>query len=229
MTKLYKVLFISALAVLVIPIVVFGVSQGEEKPEPKKLTEIGTGEYVQTHVKELKEAKEEDKEDIRKDAIKKYEKVKEKVGEAENITEEKKTEILAKIDAQIASMNELKTQVQAAVTVEEVKAVMIQVKTRFKYSLGLVRQEIKGVHADKLNEIVGKLTNLHEKLTVKVAAMTAGEEKTSLELLLSKGESFIVNAKAKITSGDLEDAKEDLESAKETLKEVASKLTEYGG
>jgi hypothetical protein len=126
-------------------------------------------------------------------------------------------------------MNELKTQVQAAVTVEEVKAVMVQVKTRFKYSLGLVRQEIKGVHTDKLNEIVGKLTSLHEKLTAKVSAMADGEEKTSLDLLLSKAESFIANAKAKITAGNLEDAKEDLESAKETLKEVASKLTEYGG
>jgi hypothetical protein len=202
MTKLYKAFFFIALVALVAPLVAFGVSQGEDNEDkPKKGTEIGAGEYVENRVKELKEAKDEDKDEIRKDvltkvkerankaianAIKKYEKVKEKVREAENITEDKKTEIIAKIDAQIASMNELKTQVQAAVTVEEVKAVMVQVKTRFKYSLGLVRQEIKGVHTDKLNEIVGKLTSLHEKLTAKVSAMADGEEKTSLDILLSK-------------------------------------------
>jgi uncharacterized protein YqgV (UPF0045/DUF77 family) len=199
-----------------------------------------TSEYVKSRIEEMKEMKAAAKvtateavvervrarvEAMIQRAVQRYEKVQTQVRTAEGLTSEEKTAIEAKVTAQIEAMNTLRIQVQAADTAEELKNVMTQVKTRFKFSLGLMRQTVSGVFEDRLNVVLTKLTDVYTRLSEKVALLPVGDGKTELSALLAEAQASLSEAKVNIDADDLTSAKEDLLAARDNLHLVAEALT----
>jgi hypothetical protein len=198
-----------------------------------------TGDYVRNKIEEMKAlqeaqkaaAKEEVLEKVRKrvvamieNAVRRYEKVQTQVTNAEGLTEEEKTGIQEKITAQLEVMTNLKATVEEAETVAELKEAMTQVKSRFKLSLGLVRQAVSGVYGDRLDNILTKISGVYDKLNTKVEALADGEEKTELQALLSEAQVSLSGAKTYIDANDFIKAKGNLTNAHENLTEVADSL-----
>jgi hypothetical protein len=101
---------------------------------------------------------------------------------------------------------------------------MTKLKTRFKYSLGLVRQSIKGVYEDRLSNIAEKIQIPYEKILKQVELLSDSDEKDNLLTELSTANSLIVSAQSKIESGELDLAKADLISARAILVSVVTSL-----
>lgn len=156
-------------------------------------------------------------------AVRRYERVKTQVQNC-NLTDEEKTAILEKVEAQITAMNTLENQVKVAETAEEVKNVMTQLRTRFKYSLGVVRQAVKGVYEDRLTNVSEKINSVYEKIEARVEALPDGGEKDDLTALLSEAKVLIDSADAKLAEGDLVGAKEDYIDAHAVLHEIVETL-----
>ncbi|MDD3481127.1 MAG: hypothetical protein PHW75_02810 [Patescibacteria group bacterium] len=156
-------------------------------------------------------------------AVRRYERVKTQVQNC-NLTDEEKTQIVEKIDTQITAMNTLTNQVQVAQTADEVKNVMTQLKTRFKFSLGVVRQAVKGVYEDRLTNVSEKINAVYEKIEARVTALPEGDEKDDLVSLLSEAKILIESADAKLAASDLVGAKEDYVDAHAVLHEIVELL-----
>ncbi len=198
-----------------------------------------TGEYIKNRVRTLEnETEEGEKTRIREEvvarvknkaelaiqaAVNRYNKVKNQVQNS-NLTDEEKAAVGATIDAQVQALNTLKNEVQVAKSVEEVKNVMTKLKTRFKYSLGLVRQSIKGVYEDRLSNIAEKIQIPYEKILKQVELLSDSDEKDNLLTELSTANSLIVSAQSKIESGELDLAKADLISARAILVSAVTSL-----
>lgn len=198
-----------------------------------------TSDYVKARIQELKDAKDTAKAELSatlmaniqtrveamiQNAVRRYERVQTQIQNAEGLTDAEKAELQTKVTAQIEAMNTLRTQVQAATTTTELKNVMTQVKTRFKLSLGLMRQAVSGVFEDRLNTALTKLTDVYTRLDEKVTALPDGDEKTELSALLAEAQSLLSEAKVNIDGGELETAKENLMDARDNLHEVAEAL-----
>lgn len=157
-------------------------------------------------------------------AIRRYEQVQTQVKNAEGLTDAEKEAVQARIMTQIQAMNTIRTQLREADTVQEMKQVMAQVKTRFKFSLGEVRQAVKGVFKARLEKILTNLTTVYGKLETKVSALSDGDTKTELEALLAEAQASLTSAKTNIEAGELEAAKADLVNAHKVLVEVVGGL-----
>jgi hypothetical protein len=156
-------------------------------------------------------------------AVNRYNRVRTQVQNS-NLTDEEKSAINATLDAQIQALNTLRNEVQVAQDVDEVKNVMTKLKTQYKYSLGLVRQAIKGVYEDRLSNIAEKIQIPYEKLLERVGALQDSGVKTDLLSKLTAVNDLIVSAQDKIIAGELDSAKDDLASARTILVSVVTAL-----
>ncbi len=197
-----------------------------------------TGEYVKKRNREMENSTDTEKEKKRaeiaervqeksmhamQNAIKRYERVKTQVQNS-NLSETEKADIVAKLDTQISSMNALKIQIENAKTYDEVKNIMTQLKTRFKYSLGVVRQSIKGVFEDRLENILEKITTVYTRTSEKVDALPKSETKDDLSASLSQIQDLLVSAKTNIENNNPTQTKKDLTDARELLVNVVKSL-----
>jgi hypothetical protein len=211
---------------------------GEVIGEDGQVGEVveSTKEYIQKRVEEMKAMKEADRaaakeaslariktrvEAMIANAVRRYERVLTQVEKAEGLSEVEKAAVSEKISAQIDAMNTLQGQVAEATTVEELKSIMVQVKSKFKFSLGLVRQAISGVYEDRLGNVAEKLVNVYTKLFEKVSALSDGEEKEELSALLAETQTLLTEAEANIEAGEFVVAKDNLVKAHENLQDVA--------
>jgi hypothetical protein len=244
-----KYLIASVFVLALLPGIVLGVETtgNGEKNEPKKQeVRDETSEDLKVKIKEMKETKTALKEKLKSEilekvktraekavdkAIAKYEKTKSKVQKMPNISAENKLAIVAKIDEAIANLESLRAKIALANTSEEVKAIMAEVKTQMKSGYKVVKAAVSAIHATRLTEITAKLASVLDKLTAKVVELkTAGKDVVEMDKLVLKAKTEISDANAKITTGDLDQAKERALAARETLREISQKIkAEKGG
>jgi len=212
------------------------VPETEEQETPPEGTNLNNGVKAQVsedeEIEDVTKNKEEKIERIAQkalhaidSAIRRYERVRLQV-EKSSLKEGQKEQVLATVEAQIQSMNTLRNQVKIAETAEEVKNVMTQLQTKFRYSLGLVRQAVKGVYEDRLENISEKINLVYEKIASKVSELSESDSKDELMALLAEARILIDSADAKLESGDLEGAASDYQSAHSTLHEIVVILNE---
>lgn len=209
------------------------------RAEEARVAAESVGEYVQSRVQEMKQMRDAEKaaatekvlERVRdkvramiENAVRRYERVEIQVENAKGLTTEEKSEMAEKISAQIEAMNTLKAEVQEAETVTELREVMSQVRSRFKLSLGLVRQAVSGVYEDRLEKVSARLGSVYENLTEKVDELDEGEEKQGLQSILAEAQVALADAEANIAEKEFVLAKQNLTTAHENLKKVAEGL-----
>lgn len=212
----------------------------EENRTKEKEEEQKIGDYVKERTKNIKEKDAAERAKIRAEvtlkiqerlkaviekAIKRYEKVKIQIQNS-NLSEEEKNKVTVQLDEQIVKLNLLLVEVDGIENVNELRTTIKRVRADFKVSLGLVRQSIKGVLEDRLNEIVEKLERAHTRSSEVVAGLPEGAQKEELKILLKEAETQIEVAKNYINMGSFFEARESLGLARESLSEVALSIND---
>jgi len=236
-----KILSMIVLALfLVITPATLAANRGEstKTQDSKEKKFQSTGEYVRDRVRLMNDPDKEKKEKAQEEAIirlkergnhaiqmaiSRYERVRIQANNS-NLTEEEKTKIEEVINAQIQSLADLRIELEATESFEETKAIIKKIRTGFKYSLGLVRQSVKGVYEDRLNNIIEKIQTSYQKISERVDSLEDSELKEALLAELSVANALIVSAQEKISAGNLVGARADLVSAREVLVSVVVKL-----
>ncbi|MBN1157664.1 hypothetical protein JXA85_08655 [Candidatus Woesearchaeota archaeon] len=164
------------------------------------------------------------------------EKLKEKINSAENVLEDEAAAAVAKIDAGLTNLNELKTKLESAQTKDEIVSIAKEVRTvwnRIKNRAKLYSSKLIYNH---VGEIIQRSQNLENRLSCLLEKMNEqGIEVSELDTTMTAFSSALEQAKAKYDEATtlLKTAKETdgnfgnvSQQANELLKEAQAKLKE---
>ncbi len=168
-------------------------------------------------------------------------KVKGKIQENEDLTEEEAADMIAKIDAKIAEIQEAKEQVENATTKEEIREAAHKINAAWKNIKQLTTFHANVLINARIGGIVIKSEHLKEKLDRILARMEEnGKDVTDIQPLIDEFEAKIDLAKEKYEAAidkfkefrDTEDtdklreAQDFMKEAKKALQEANEKLRE---
>ncbi len=91
-------------------------------------------------------------------------KIKAKVQESENIPDERETQIVAEIDAQIAEVNQIKADAQAATTKEQIKEAAKKLHDKWKKLKHIIRLHAERIVAARVEGLVNQNLVLEKRL-----------------------------------------------------------------
>jgi hypothetical protein len=162
--------------------------------------------------------------------IERFNRIKARVASMKVISADLKTELAAKVDAQVAILTAQKAKVDEATTLAQVKTVMADVKTQVKNSAGIVKQVVAAIHTTHLNNIVTKITEVLDKLTETITQeKESGKDMAAVEKLKTAAEASLEDATTKIKAGDFKAAKTAIVSARQSLVDLAQQLKDATG
>lgn len=148
--------------------------------------------------------------------INRFESMKKRVENMTVISDARKTELTAQIDAEIDKLDALKAELSTATTVAQVNEIMTRAKTQVTSSKTIVKDIVAAIHATHLENIITKLNAVLAKIQKKIDALSGGE---TAEMKAEK-DAYALNIKAAqdaITAKDFKTAKEKLLLARKNL------------
>lgn len=141
------------------------------------------------------------------------------------ITEERKTKIVSDLNAQITTLQELKSQVSAATTKEELKSVVGDVKNRFVNIREIVKKIVSEILASHIDKTIEKLNSIVTKLETEIANLkTQGQNVTDFEKTLTDAKTLLSQATDKNKAGDWKGARNLAEQARDKLSKLAGEI-----
>ncbi len=223
-----------------------GSNQGTEDSQSDKLENDLKDDLGKLKEKNLdKSSKTKEKETIKADvltklkkvvenlidrAIKKYQRLRERVSNMKVIADDKKQTIYAKIDAEIAKLNQEKQAIENASTIEEVRALLAGIKQDMKDNKDLIEATVKEIHANHLANIVDKLRTILADLDSQISALKSqGKDVAELENLSGQAKTLLDSAATEAKSYDFKKAKEDILNARMKMIGIASKIKALKG
>lgn len=152
------------------------------------------------------------------------------VSKLPNISDQNKLEYINKINLEIAKLTAKKTEITAAISVSEVKAVIETVKSQVLGSNGVVKLLVNEIKKSHLENIVTQLDEVVAKLELKISDnKTKGSDVLSLENLLGVAKSEITSASTKIAANDFVGAKNEILAARDSLSDIITGLNSLSG
>lgn len=187
--------------------------QGEIKTKKDKLTTEGKKKSFESAQKVVTK--------IIENSVEKLNKLKSKVNKT-GLEADKKAELIALIDEQIATINGFKDDVQNATTKEELKAIAKQVKETLSETKDIVKNVISDVLESKIAELIEKLEKISEKLSGKIDELKAKNvDVTELEALLDEANSNLAEASNLLATNKFKEAHASTEKARTNLAKLA--------
>lgn len=233
-----KVLLMTLFAIVLMPGAVFASNRIVQGQTGTKTV----NEEIQEKVGELKTANSSLKVRLKADILTKtktaavktieraedrYQKISSRVVEMQNISETEKSNVTFQINADLIKLSSLKNKVQSATTVEEVKAAMTELKTTLKTSKTAVQLKIDAIQATRLEGAVDKLTEISQKLSVKISGLKSnGSSVATLEIIEQSARVNLETAKTEILARKFPEAKRSILEARKDLIELSQKLKE---
>lgn len=141
------------------------------------------------------------------------------------ITEERKTKLIADLNVQITALKDLKTQVEAVTTKEELKTVVGDVKNKFVEIRTLVKKIVAEILASHIDKVIVKLNTIVTKLETEIADLkTKGQDVTEFETALTEAKTLLTQATDKNKAGDFKEARKLAEQARAKLAKLAGQI-----
>jgi hypothetical protein len=185
---LKKLLTLMALALFVSAPTVMAVAPGNTRAEERAATRLEKAAEIKTRVEELKAARTEQRAELETQLIERvklkangeidriaarYDRLIALVDKLKVVSDDRKMEFETKVTNAKNELLEYKTKVEEATTVQEVRAVMTDLRTKAKGNSALVKEMVSAIHATHLDNIVAKLTAILDKLETKGGDMEA--------------------------------------------------------
>ncbi len=150
------------------------------------------------------------------------EKIKAKINESENIDEERAQDLIDRIDAQIAELEEIIEKIEAATTTEEIRDLARELNVKWKNFKPKVRAFAERVVSARVQGVINQIRVLEKKLDAALTRMEEAGIEVDVDAEVDEFSSLVEDAKGKI-----EEAKEKLEQAiDETEKETIESLVD---
>ncbi|WP_210409241.1 hypothetical protein [Methanococcoides sp. NM1] len=146
----------------------------------------------------------------------------------ENIKDEGEytPEVNATIDAYIAELEDIRTDVEEAETRKDLSDATKDIRKLWKDAIKDIRKSTREKVNDGLENYLEKSDDVSERLQEEVDQMEDGEEAAELQELLDEYNTLIAEAKALLEEGNLEDAIDKTKDANEVLKEILGDMKE---
>ncbi|SES68338.1 hypothetical protein SAMN04488587_0562 [Methanococcoides vulcani] len=146
----------------------------------------------------------------------------------ENIKDEAEytPEVNATINAYIAELEDIRTDVEEAETRKDLSDAMKDIRKLWKDAIKDIRKSTREKVNDGLENYLEKSDDVSERLQEEVDQMEDGEEAAELQELLDEYNTLIAEAKALLEEGNLEDAIDKTKDANEVLKEILGDMKE---
>lgn len=235
-----KFLSILAIVGVFVALPVLAVESAEDNTQPTTRTTTktrtsyeDTANGIKERVQDLKQEREETKEQKREEIgeatkkvatkridiiIKRYQSIQNRVSKMTVLTEEQKTSINAKIATEINKLNALKTELNSATDIAQVKVIMEKVKLQVRASKLVVKEIVLDIHLNHYANIHSRLTTVYDKLSSTINTLKSeGKDTTKLEADLAVVKATLDNAKKAIDEKNLGSAKVTLLEAKKQL------------
>lgn len=230
-----------AIALVAVPLTVFALTEGTvQKQVANQARTQSAGEEIRAKVQEMTAAREERKAEIKTQILGKakesatraiartesrYEKIRERVLEMPNISEELKVQVSDLISADLVTLGSLKAEVELAESTEEVRAVILKLRTSLKASKTAVRAKVDALHATRLQKAVTALTDVNAKLDAKIVTLEeSGKDVAGLKVVSDDAKSQITEATTRINAKEFTEAKESILAARKNLIELAQEI-----
>lgn len=148
----------------------------------------------------------------------------ERVQRMPNITDELKAELSTEISGDIATLNDLRTQVEAVEGPEAIKALAEEIRSFFKSYKETVKSIVNAVLASRSNGAVATAEERLAAVKAKVQELkNKGADTDDLEEDIDDAEENIADAQENIGRGAFREANEDLKGAYQVFREIAQK------
>jgi DNA repair exonuclease SbcCD ATPase subunit len=139
------------------------------------------------------------------------EKIKTKVNETKDLDEADKTQIISRINAHIATLNDLKAKIDNAATNEELRNVVKELRTNLQTAKRFSKHFVGRLLVHRINKAIERIAAAIQKAETKIAELrAAGKDVTKLENLLNDAKT------------NLDAAKAEYQKAKDKYQEVAT-------
>lgn len=141
------------------------------------------------------------------------------------ITEERKTKLIADLQAQITLLENLKDKVDATTTKDELKTVVGDVKNRFVSIREIVKKMVAEILASHIDKTIAKLNTIVSKLETEIANLEAqGQDVTEFEKTLTEAKDLITQAETKNDAGEYKEARRLVEQVRTKLVKLAGEI-----
>jgi hypothetical protein len=141
------------------------------------------------------------------------------------ITEERKTKLIADLQAQITLLENLKDKVSAATTKDELKTAVGDVKNRFVSIREIVKKMVAEILASHIDKTITKLNTIVSKLETEIASLKAkGQDTAAFEKTLTEAKDLLIQAKTKNDAGAYKEARKLVEQARTNLVKLAGEI-----
>lgn len=156
--------------------------------------------------------------------IKHLNRTKERVGRMPNIESSLKTQLNTEIDKNIQKLNDEKTKVQNATTVEELKTLAKEIRDIFKSYREVIKQIVDAIHASRATAAVAKAEDRVTVIKANIAELKAkGKDTSSLEADLNDAGKKIDEAREAVGRKIFKESNEDLKGAYQKFRGIAEK------
>ncbi|MCL5094251.1 MAG: hypothetical protein M1355_03910 [Patescibacteria group bacterium] len=149
--------------------------------------------------------------------IEKLNRIKARVANMTVISEEEKSSLYEKISGRIETLNAKIEEVNAATTVEEVKAVFAGGQKEIRNTVDIVKDIVASIHKTHLLNIITKLETLMATLEGQINQIPDAAKKATAQGYLDAAKAAIANAKVQITAGKLKEARDAIKEAHSNL------------
>jgi hypothetical protein len=161
--------------------------------------------------------------------VTRFEAIKKRLLNMKVVSAEDKESISLKIDTEIDKLNSYKTEIEAAKTAAEVRAVMVKVRLQAKSSLGIVKGIVAAIHEEHLLDVADRITKIATKIKTEIDTLAAaGKDTNSLSANYNKALGLITQSRELASSGDYKGARAKLVESRLALIEVLNDIKTLG-
>lgn len=158
-------------------------------------------------------------------AVARLQKIIQRIKKTKVITEERKEKLITDLEAQITTLETLKTKVSAATTKDELKAAVGDVKNKFIEIREIVKKIVAEILASHIDKMIDKLNTVVSKLETEIADLKAqGQGVTDFEKTLTEAETLLASTSEKNKAGDWKEARKLAEQARSKLAKLAGEI-----